>query len=86
MSQEVANALVSDPPQTSPPAFCILKPSRYDARLVGVVGGGVAIPAASAPVAVMILNVEPGGCTDVNAIPAAASIAPVRGFITVMPP
>ena len=44
------------------------------------------IPASSAATEVTILNVEPGGWTSLNAIPAAASIAPVLGFITVMPP
>ena len=47
---------------------------------------GVVMPAASAAVAVTILKVEPGGWMSPKAIPAAASIAPVRGFITVMPP
>ena len=42
--------------------------------------------ACSAPVAVMIFIVEPGGCSAENAIPASASSAPVRGFITTIPP
>ena len=46
----------------------------------------VAIWARSAPVAVMIFIVEPGGCSADQAIPAAASTAPVRGFMTTMPP
>ena len=43
------------------------------------------IPACSAPVAVMIFIVEPGGCSAEKAIPARASRAPVRGFMTLMP-
>ena len=43
------------------------------------------IPACSAAVAVMIFIVEPGGCSAEKAMPASASSAPVRGFITVDP-
>ena len=41
--------------------------------------------ACSAPVAVMIFIVEPGGCSAEKAIPASASSAPVRGFMTTIP-
>ena len=43
------------------------------------------IPASSAPVAVMIFIVEPGGCRAENPTPATASRRPLRGSITVIP-
>ena len=42
--------------------------------------------ACNAAVAVMIFMVEPGGCTAESAMPASARSAPVRGFMTTMPP
>ncbi len=44
------------------------------------------IPASSAPVAVMILNVDPGGCGAENAIPESAMTEPFRAFRTAAPP
>ena len=43
------------------------------------------IPASSAPVAVMIFIVEPGGCRPEKPTPATASRRPLRGSITVIP-
>ncbi len=37
-------------------------------------------PAPSAAAEVMILKVEPGGCRALKAMPAAASMSPLRGF------
>jgi len=47
---------------------------------------GVARCASSTPVSVMILNVEPGGCSSESGAPAAASSSPVDGAITTIPP
>ena len=47
---------------------------------------GVAMPAASAPDRVMILNVDPGGWGAETARPARASTEPSRGRTTATPP
>src|SRR5437762_576624 len=44
------------------------------------------MPASSTPVSVIILKVEPGGCTLFRPMPATAVISPVEGRITTMPP
>ena len=83
--QETANALSRVPPHDSPPAFCIVKPSIVVELWIGKVVASVTMPACRAAVVVMIFIVEPGGWTEEKAIPASASIAPVRGFITDIP-
>ena len=82
---DTANALSSVPPHASPLAFCRVKPSIVALVWIGNSVASLAIPACSAAVAVMIFIVEPGGCTAEKAMPAAASSAPVRGFITAIP-
>ena len=74
------------PPHASPLAFWRLKPLDRRARsAIGNVSLSLTIPASSAPVAVMIFIVEPGGCSAENATPASASSAPVRGSIAAIP-
>ena len=82
---DTAKALRKVPPHASPPAFWSLKPSIVASVMIGKVSLSLTIPASSAPVAVMIFIVEPGGCSAENATPASARTAPVRGSIAAMP-
>ncbi len=76
---ECANELISEPPQDSPLAFCSSTPSSVAAVCTGNSSLRLAVPASSAPVSVMILKIEPGGCGAENATPARASTSPSLG-------
>src|SRR5215216_3456483 len=75
---EWAKLVVKLPPHDSPFAFSSGTPSMIARVSTGNGVEGLTIPASSAAVAVMILNVEPGGCGAEKAIPARARILPLR--------
>ncbi len=83
---DTAKASSSDPPHSSPLALFNLTPSSVANVAYGKTVCGVAILAASTPVVVTILNVEPGGCRPSRPIPATARIRPVEGCIATTPP
>src|SRR3954452_2693436 len=77
---ETAKAWSSVPPQTSPLAFFSATPERIASLANGYVLDSDATPSCSAPVAVIILNVDPGGWRPENAMPEAPRTSPVCGF------
>ncbi len=84
--QETANASSSVPPHSSPLALFSLTPSSVANVAYGKTVCGLAIFAASTPVVVIILNVEPGGCSPSRPMPATARICPLAGCIATTPP
>ncbi len=81
-----AKAWTSVPPQYSPLSLSSSTPSSVADVVTGYSLSGRVLPSSSAAVAVMILKVDPGGCSPLNAMPAAARISPLRGFIATTPP
>ena len=82
---DTANAFRKVPPHASPPAFWRLNPLIVADVWIGNSVPSVTIPASSAPVAVIIFIVDPGGCSAENATPASASTCPVDGCIAAIP-
>ena len=62
MLHDLAKLSVKVPPQSSSCALGISRPISEFEDSTGKVSEVLTIPASSAPVAVMILKVEPGGC------------------------
>ena len=80
-----ANDSTSVPPHDSPLAFCSRTPDRWVSVWTGKTVEGLAAPASRTAVSVIILNVEPGGCRSLAAIPARARIWP-SGLTAAAPP
>ncbi len=84
--QDWAKLLANVPPQSSSWALGISRPMSEFELSTGNSSDGLTIPASSAPVAVTILKVEPGGWGAEYASPASASTPPVFASSTATPP
>ena len=86
MLHESANVSAKLPPQSSSWAFGISRPISEFEDSTGNVSESLTIPASRAPVAVITLKVEPGGCGAEYASPERASTDPLRASSTAAPP